>query len=74
MREEKRKEIEYGSFQTNVMGSTFSREECRTGQSHSLFNLRSRRKYSQRLPYFLGLRPRLLLRKPEWMSASTGLR
>jgi hypothetical protein len=52
MREEKRKKIEYGSIQTNVMGSTFSREECRTGQSHSLFNLRSRRRYSQRLPYF----------------------
>jgi hypothetical protein len=54
-------------------GSTFSREECRTGQSHSLFNLRSRRRYSQRLPYFLGLRPRLLIRKPEWMGSSTEL-
>jgi hypothetical protein len=74
MREKKRKKDVYGSFQTNVMGSTFSREECRTGQRHSLFNLRSRKRYSQRLPYFLGLRPRLLIRKPEWMCSSTGIR
>jgi hypothetical protein len=49
------------------MGSTFNREKFRTGKTHSLFNLRSRRRYSQRLPDFLGLMPRLLIRKPEWM-------
>jgi hypothetical protein len=39
----------------------------RTGQSHSLFNLRNRRRYSQGLPYFLCQRQRILIRKPLWV-------
>ena len=72
-RRRNRKKINVCVFQDKSVGSTFSREESRAGQCHSLFNLRSRRRYSLRLPYFLGLRPRLLIRKPEWMSSSTGL-
>jgi hypothetical protein len=58
-REIKEQEGEGGREKNKIMslkrlddGLTFSREKCRTGQSHSLFNLRSRRRYSHRLPYF----------------------
>jgi hypothetical protein len=62
------------SFKKKGKSSIWVESRNRTRQSHSLFSLRSRRRYSQRSPYFLCQRQSLLTRKPEWMGgSSTGL-
>jgi hypothetical protein len=68
--EDKRGELKMNNNESEKTGNELNLEESkssRTGQSHSLFNLRSRVRYSQGLPYFLCQRKRVLIRKPVWV-------
>jgi hypothetical protein len=68
--EDKRGGLKKNNNESEKTGNELNHKESkrsRTGQSYSLFNLRSRERYSQGLPYFLCQRQRILIRKPVWV-------
>jgi hypothetical protein len=74
--EDKRGGLKKNNNESEKTGNELNLEESRsrrTKQSHSLFNLRNRRRYSQGLPYFFCQRQRILIRKPVWIESTTRL-